>query len=177
MREIDQELASHVCAIRYLGSHSHVGGTIVTEKFRGMGCYKQDSRDAVEVCDQNYTIGSDIPPALIHAAEKEGFKKAWSTYAVSLNIEKIAENLATMTYPKDLHVKSLYDVQLEKLLEYDRSVFGTDREVLNLCIALICTVPSASYFYNIGGTYIHVDVVHSQDFAYYPLQGNHPSSQ
>ena len=130
VREIDQEMASHMCAIRYPGSHSHLGGLIVTE-FRAKGWYRQDSRDALKFCDQSYTIGCDTTPALISVVEREpeGYKKVWDTCAASFNIQRIADKLAAMTFPKDVLVKPLYNVQLEKLLEYDRSVFGTDRRV------------------------------------------------
>ena len=57
---------------------------------------------------------------------KKGFKSLCDTYVVKFSAQNIAKQLATVT---DLHVKLLSDVQSEKFMEYDRSVFGTDRRV------------------------------------------------
>lgn len=68
-------------------------------------------------------------PYLDRIPEKEGFRKVWDTFAVSFSMQTIAKKLATMTFPIGILVKSLHKVNFEKFLEYDRSVFGTDRQV------------------------------------------------
>ena len=129
VREIDHELVSHVCAIRYPNSHSHLGGSMVSEKYRKRGYYAEDTRKALKFCNAKYTMGGDIIPQLTPIAQREGFTKVWGTYAVSFDLQNIIEKLQNLKCPKDIHTKSLHEVESEKLLEYDRSVFGTDRRV------------------------------------------------
>ena len=128
--EIDNELVNHICATRYPNHHSHIGGTIVTEKFRGKGYYKLGVQAMMEACDQKYTVGGDVIPQLKDTLISRYESKVWwDTYIAKLSLHKIAANLATLTVPEDLLVKSIRSIQLEDLLEYDRLVFGTDRRV------------------------------------------------
>ena len=126
---VDHEIVSLITAIRYPDSHAHLGGSLVSEKFNGKGYYTQGLRSAMQHCDPKYTIGSDVAPSQMHTLQNKGFKSLWDTYVVKFSLQNIAKQLATITLPKGLNVKSLSDVQLEKLLEYDLSVFGTDRQV------------------------------------------------
>ena len=59
MHTVDEEMVNHITAMRYPNSHSHLGGSIVTEKFRGNGYYTLDLQNAIECCDPRYTIGGD----------------------------------------------------------------------------------------------------------------------
>ena len=128
--EIDNELVNHICATRYPNHHSHIGGTIVTEKFRGKGYFKLSTQAMMEACDQNYTVGGDIIPLLKDTLiRRYGFKIWWDTYIAKFSLHKIVAKLATLTVPEDVLVKSIRSIQLEKPLEYDRLVFGTDRRV------------------------------------------------
>ena len=127
--EVDKEIASHVCVIRYPNHHAHFGGNVVGEKFRGRGYGILDVYKAMEVCNKDYTIGNDVDMKLAPALEKRGFKTEWDTYIATFHLDKIAANLDKMTIPQGLSVKPISDVKLEKLLEYDHLVFGTERRV------------------------------------------------
>ena len=126
VREIGCELVNHATAIRYPSSHSHAGGSIVTEKYRKRGYYTLDAKKALEYCYANYTIGVDIVPHIRHIAERVGFTKMWDTCIASFDLQTVAGKLKLLN---DLQVKPLHVVNFEKLLKYDRSVFGTDRRV------------------------------------------------
>ena len=78
--EVDGELASHVCVVRYPNHHAHCGGAIVTEKFRRNDFYVMSVFKAVDVCDQRYTIGGDVVVNLSDAIAKVGFETHWDTY-------------------------------------------------------------------------------------------------
>ena len=130
VHEIDNELVTHACATRYPKNHSHIGGIIVTEKYRRMGYYKLSAQAIMEFCDQNYTVGCDTTPHMKDTLiSRYGFKTWWDIYIAKFSLHKIAAKLATLTVPEDVLVKSIRSIQLEKLLEYDRLVFGTDRQV------------------------------------------------
>ena len=129
LQEIDGQFVSHTCAVKYPNHCSFLGGSVVAESFRGKGCYTFGIQKSMEACDQNYTVGGDAAPFLKSTLERFGFKTLWETYIAKFSLHKIAAKLATLTIPEDLNVKSIDSIQLEKVLEYDRLVFGTDRRV------------------------------------------------
>ena len=129
LQEINGQFVSHTCAVKYPNHHSHLGGGVVAKEFRGKGYYTSGVQKSMETCDQNYTLGCDVPPFLKHSLEQLGFKALWETYVAKFSLHKLALKLATLTIPEDLNVKSIDSIPLEELLEYDRLVFGTDRRV------------------------------------------------
>ena len=127
MADIDGELVSHVTAIDYPNLHSHIGGLVVTEKYRNEGYGLNNSLKAIEACNQSYTIGGDVNLDLKSNYEALGFERIWDTYVATLDIDKIIGNLAKATPPGDFTTKPIHKVSFEKLFEYDRFVFGTAR--------------------------------------------------
>ena len=125
--EVDKELASHVCVLRYPNHHAFFGGNVVESKFRGRGFGGLDLFKAVKESDQNYTIGNDVDMKLRKTVENYGFQVVWDTYVAKFSLDKIASNLAKMSTPPDVAVKPISDVPLEKLVEYDGVVFGAER--------------------------------------------------
>ena len=129
--EVDGEVAAHVGIIEYPKHYYHGGGVIVAEKFRknryGMKCVLK----GMEVCDPNYTIGTDINLDSKSKYESLGYKKYWDTYVAMLSLEKIAKRLATSSATTaSVMVKPIHNVNIDKLLEYDQIVFGTSRDIL-----------------------------------------------
>ena len=127
--EFEGELAAHCFVIRYPKHSSFLGGNIVTKKFRGQGISQRNTHYLVNLCDQNCTIGVDTIPPLKSMLEKVGFERKWNTYVAKLSLEKIVVNLAMMKCPTDVAVNSISKVNFEKLLDYDRHVFGTGRQI------------------------------------------------
>ena len=129
--EVDGEVAAHIGVIEYAKHHYHGGGVIVAEKFRknryGVECVLK----GMEVCDPNYTIGTDINLDSKSKYESLGYKKYWDTYVAMLSLEKIAKRLATSSATAtSVMVKPIHNVNIDKLLEYDQTVFGTSRDIL-----------------------------------------------
>ena len=58
-----------------------------------------------------------------------GYKIECDSYVATLSPEKIVSNLAKMKLPSDVAVNSIHTVNLEKLLDYDSLVFGTERKM------------------------------------------------
>ena len=51
--KIDGELVSHVSAIAYPSHHTHIGGLVVTEKFRKKGHGLKSVHKLFDVCNAN----------------------------------------------------------------------------------------------------------------------------
>ena len=126
--EVDGELATHISVITYPNHHYHAGGLIVTEKFRQMDYARKSVYKGMEVCDQNYTVGTDILVDSRSKFEMLGFDKLWNTNIAMLNLEKIIANVSKSGISSGVAVKPICNINLEKLLEYDQSVFGTPRQ-------------------------------------------------
>ena len=129
MQEIDHKLISHICATRYQNHHSFLGALYVADNFRGKRYVGHAVEGALSACDPSYTIGTDTGSELKHMSEVLGFKKFWDTYVAKFSLEKITEKLAAVTPPNDHILRPIHEVQTDKLFEYDRLVFGTDRQV------------------------------------------------
>ena len=128
--EVDGEFAAHIGVIEYPKSHYHGGGVIVAEKFRKNRYGVQCVLKGMEVCDPNYTIGTDVNLDSRSKYESLGWEKFWDTYVAMLDLEKIAANLAKSGPPSGVAVKPVRDICLDKLVEYDEAVFGTPRHIL-----------------------------------------------
>ena len=131
MCEIDGEVISHGCVTRYPNHSSYVGGHIVKEKFKDSdkdrSILLSTAHKMVDFCDQDYTIGGDMFFDTRTMLEKLGFERKWDTYIAMLSPEKVVENVGKMALPAQIGVKSIRDVKMEKVLEYDQLVFGTAR--------------------------------------------------
>ena len=127
MGEVDGELASHFCAVRYPNHHAHCGGAIVTEKFRGKGFHMMSALKAIDVYDQNYTIGTDVDVNLRDALARMGGEIHWDTHIATLSLDKVSKVWDKMALPGSVVVKSISKTNLEKILEYDHKVFGVAR--------------------------------------------------
>ena len=129
--EVDGELASHACAVRYPNHHAHIGGTVVTHKFRGKGFAIRSVWKAVDECNPNYTIGADVFINLSHiVATRIGFETHWDSYLATFSLDKISKVYDKMAFPTGVVVKSISKTNLEKLLKYDCNVFGVARHIL-----------------------------------------------
>jgi hypothetical protein len=128
--EVDGEVAAHVGNIEYPKHHYHGGGVIVAEKFRQKGYGVKCVLKGMEICDPNYTLGTDVNLDLKSKYEQLGFKKYWDTYIATLSLEKIAAKLAASATAGSVMVKPIRTVNIHKLLEYDQTIFGTSRDVL-----------------------------------------------
>ena len=127
--EIDGELASHVCAVRYPNHHAHFGGIVVTNKFRGKGFGMMGAQQAIDVCDQSYTIGTDVDVNFTDVLARRGFETHWDTYIATLSLDKVSKVYDKMVLPHGVVVESILKTSLEEVLEYDHNVFGVARRI------------------------------------------------
>ena len=127
--EVDGELVSHIHVTRFPKHSAFVGGHVVTDKFRRKGIALKDIFVAINACNQGDTIGSDVGFELTPASKKLGYKIEWDSYVATLSPEKIVANLAKMKFPSNVAVNSIHNINLEKLLDYDSLVFGTERKM------------------------------------------------
>ena len=127
MCEINGKVAAH-CGVTYFpNSHYHGGGLVVKEEFRKQGVRKQIIIYTKNRCDPNYTIGVDVITDTWY--NTVGFATHWEHYIAMLDLEKLSTRIDTISQTKNLLTESISsDKGLDKLLEYDQSVFGTCRE-------------------------------------------------
>ena len=127
--EVNGELATHVTVVEYPNHHYHAGGMIVTKKFRQAGYAVRSVYKAMEVCDRNYTIGTDVNLDVKSEYEKLGGEVAWNTNLAMLDLERIVANTARSAAQPGIAVKPICNKNLDKLLGYDQSVFGTPQQM------------------------------------------------
>ena len=126
--EVNGELATHVTVVEYPHHHYHAGGMIISKKFRNAGYAVKSVYKAMEVCDRSYTIGTDVNLDVKLEYEKLGGEVAWNTHLAMLDLERILANTATLAEQPDVSIKPICSKNLDKLLKYDQSVFGTPRQ-------------------------------------------------
>ena len=127
--EVDGELATHFSFIIYPNNHYHGGGIIVTEKFRRRNYAIKSISKSMSICDETYTIGGDMHLDMKSKCEMLGFNKFWDTNVAMLNLEKIIANLCKRSItPPSIDVRPICKTNLEWLLKYDQTVFGTPRQ-------------------------------------------------
>ena len=79
--------------------------------------------------DKSLTVGTDGSFEAMPILESLGFRWYWDTYGVKLSFEKVVK-IITSTEQFNSFVKTLNEVDLNKLLLYDQCVFGTKRNYL-----------------------------------------------
>ena len=124
MCEIDGEVAAHLGVTYFPGSHYYAGGMVTNEKYRKQGLREECGLYCMSKCDPNYTIGMDVM-SNSNWYEALGFRKHWDYYFAMLDLDKLSKRSAEL---EDTVAQSiLSEVVLDRLLEYDQSVFGTQR--------------------------------------------------
>ena len=126
--EVNGELATHITIVEYPDHHYHAGGMIVTKKFRRQGHVVRTVYKGMEACNTNYTIGTDVSLDVKSKYEKLGSEVAWNTNLAMLDLEKIVANTAELAAQPDISVNPICSKNLDRLLQYDQSVFGTPRQ-------------------------------------------------
>ena len=126
--EVNGQLATQVSVIPYPKHHYHIGGLIVTEKYRQKGYVLRSIYKAIDTCDKKYTIGTDMKLDKRSDGEMLGGKVLWNTNFATLNLERIVANVTKSAFLTGVAVKPTRNINLDKLLEYDQTVFGTPRQ-------------------------------------------------
>jgi hypothetical protein len=85
--------------------------------------------ETLSICSENYTIGTDILLDSKSKFETLGFNKLWNINIAMLDPGKIVANLCTKSkIPPSIDVEPICKTNLDRLLQYDQSVFGTPRQ-------------------------------------------------
>ena len=127
--ELDGEIISHINAVKYPSHSSFIGAFVVLKEHRGKGYGKQTWDVAWESLDKRYTIGLDATNKnMVAKYESHGFRPVWNTLMVSLDLQKIIDKISGVESQPGISLKPIKSVDVEKLLVYDTSVFGTPRQ-------------------------------------------------
>ena len=122
--EVNGELATHVIIVEYPNHHYHAGGLTITKKFRRAGYAVRSVYKAIEICDRNYTIGTDVNLDVKSEYEKLDGEVAWNTNLAMLDLERVVANTARSAAQPGIAVKHICNKYLDKLLKYDQSVLS-----------------------------------------------------
>ena len=130
MCEVDGQVVGHIIATTYPNHHSHVGGLIITEEYRKRGLGKRIAFTVLDALKKSSTtIGGDAIPVLRSMYESLGYQTVWNTYTAMLNLDMIVKNVNETDLPIGITAKPVDSKNLDKLLVYDISVFGTQRQM------------------------------------------------
>lgn len=129
--EANGEVVSHLMAIKYPNHSTQIGSFQVQKEHRKKG-YGEKMWDSVwKTLDHDLTIGLDSLPYMIPMFESYGFRSVWKNSIALLNFEKIVANLRNIDASgAGLTLKPIRSVDIEKLVRYDASVFGSVRSTL-----------------------------------------------
>lgn len=130
MCEVDGQVVSHIIATTYPNLHSHVGGLFVTEEYRKRGFGRRTAFAVLEDLNKYCTtLGGDINPELRSMYESAGAQTVWNTYTALADFDTIVKNIAETDLPLGIAAKYVDSKILDKILAYDTSVFGTQRQI------------------------------------------------
>ena len=121
---------AHVNCMQYPGHFTFFGGHLVDKKYRGKGYGLKIGTQAWRSVDTTtHTVGTDSSPEMADKYEKNhsGLKPAWINQHAFLSLEKVAKVFSAVTIPSEISVKPIQEVDLERLCDYDTSVFGAPR--------------------------------------------------
>ena len=128
--ELNGKIITHVNMTKYPGHSAFIGSFMCTEGDRGNGYGKMTWEKAWKSLDHSCNIGLEALSHMIKKYEMLGFRAVWETLLAFLNFDKILRNLAGSDIPLGYSVKPIRDIDREKVILYDSSVFGTSRRVM-----------------------------------------------
>ena len=126
--ELDNEIVSFILAIKYPSHSAFISVYVVKKEHRGKGYGKQTWDAAWKCLDKSHTVGLDAVTTMVAKYETLGFRSVWNTMVALLDIEKIRKNFANVNTPLGISIKPIHTVNMEELIKYDASVFGTSRD-------------------------------------------------
>ena len=130
MCKVDGKLVSHIFATTYPKHYAYLGGMIVTEEYRNKGFGKKTILTLLDVLNQKSTqIGFDLVPELRHMYESLGYQTVWNTYTALLSLDSVIKNVDEADLPLGIVAIPTCSDNLEKLLAYDTSIFGAQRQI------------------------------------------------
>ncbi len=126
--KLDGEVISHVMAISYPDHSTHCGSLMIQKEHRHKGYAEQMLKYVSKKVDQTFTIGLDSLPYMIPFFESFGFRTEWENAIAMLSFGKICSKVEHTK--GDLALWPIRSVDLDKVVEYDASVFGCKRYAL-----------------------------------------------
>lgn len=127
--EVDGEVVSHVMLISYPDHSTHCGSLMIQKEHRNKRYAEQMLKHVSKIVDSTFTISLDSLPYMISFFESFGFSTAWENAIAMLSFEKIISKVK-LEAEGSVTMKLIKSVDIDKLVEYDTSVFGCKRHVL-----------------------------------------------
>ena len=125
--ELNNDVIALLCAFKHPGHSTFLSVFLVKEEHRGKG-YGRKIWDTVwESIDKSCTICLDAVVDMVPKYRSLGFQSVWETTVVSVDLEKICKTFAKVESPLGVEVKPIGTIEMEELIKYDSSVFGTSR--------------------------------------------------
>ena len=129
--ELDGQVVSHIDAVKYPGHSAYIGTFIVQKEHRGKGYGKLTWDAAWRSLDHSCTIALDGAPHMIANYKAQGFHSVWNTSSALVDLQKAMKALSYISVPSsEVSLKPIRMTDFEKVLQYDTSVFGTQRRTL-----------------------------------------------
>ena len=126
--ELNGEIISLINCIKCPGHSTFISTFLVKKEHRGKGYGKKTWDTAWKSLDQNVTFALDAVMDMVPKYETLGFRSMWNTLVLVLDLEKIANNFASVCIPPGTSILPINTVDVVKVIEYDASVFGVSRE-------------------------------------------------
>ena len=142
--ELNGERISCIAIAKYGEDLAYLGYYMVTEPHRGKGYgyrtwkYAYEASSIAEQCN----VGLYAVAKMEKTYNKSGFKQLWLNRRYRVTASDIAEALSATTPPVGIKILPGSGVDNNKLAEYDRSIFGANRQ---LAVASWICVSDASF--------------------------------
>lgn len=124
--KLDDDFISLVVAVKYPGHSAFISCFAVREEYRSRGYGKRTWLAAWESLEAQCTVGLDAATHMIPKYEAMGFRQVWNTVMVLLDAERMLKKFTNLILPPT--IKQIDSISVNKLANYDASVFGTPRE-------------------------------------------------
>ena len=136
--ELNGERISCIAIVKYNEELAYVGWYVVTEPHKGKGYGYRTWKHAFEASSIgdhcNVCLYSVVSMEKIY--NKSGFKRVCVTHLHMVTVSDVAKALSATTPPVGIKILPGSGVDINKLAEYDRSIFGAKR--LRLLASWIC---------------------------------------
>ena len=129
--ELSGERVSCIAIIKYSEDLTYVGWYLVIEPHRGKGYgyrtwkYAFEASSIGEQCNVVLYAVSNMEQAY----RKIGFKRVWVARRYRVTTSNVAKALSATTPPEEIKILPGSGVDINKLAEYDRSIYGVSRQL------------------------------------------------
>jgi hypothetical protein len=142
--ELDGERVSCLSIVKYGEDYAFVGYYIVSKPHRGKGYGLRTWKYAFEASalSEQCNVGLDSLVNMETTYAKDGFERVWVIRRYAAVVSNVAEALSDVRLPIGLKIVPGPEVDVNKLAEYDKSIFDAYRQML---VASWITISAVSF--------------------------------